>query len=174
MKRRDEQPKPIDPTACPYGLNLVQQSAVDLLAAGRTDAATAEALAVHRVTVTRWRLYSPGFRAALSAQRAAVWGVASDRLRSLLPAAVDALAAALAEATDPKERLAVAVAILKAAGPPPTEPTDPADVLRAEVAKERTWAKDVFQSRFDMITDQPPMEEHIQSTAARLAILAPA
>jgi hypothetical protein len=31
--------------------------------------------------VTRWRLYSPEFRAALANQRAVIWGAAADRLR---------------------------------------------------------------------------------------------
>ena len=35
------------------GLTLNQESAVDLLVIGKTDAEVAEALGVHRVTVTR-------------------------------------------------------------------------------------------------------------------------
>ncbi len=49
-----------------HGLTLAQQNAVDLLAAGNNDTATADALKLNRVTVTRWRLYSPQFRAALA------------------------------------------------------------------------------------------------------------
>ena len=43
-----------------HGLTLAQQNGVDLLAAGKNDAEAAAALALdlHRVTVTRWRLYS--------------------------------------------------------------------------------------------------------------------
>ena len=51
-----------------HGLTLAQQNAVDLLAAGKNDTETADALKLNRVTVTRWRLYSPEFRAALADQ----------------------------------------------------------------------------------------------------------
>lgn len=89
-------------------LTLTQQSAIDLLAAGKNDTETAEALGLNRVTVTRWRLYSPEFRAALAAQRAAIWGASADRLRALIPKALDALADALEEA-DEGDRVAVAL-----------------------------------------------------------------
>ena len=52
------------------GLTLAQQNAVDLLAAGKNDTETAELLKLTRVAVTRWRLYSPEFRAALAVRRA--------------------------------------------------------------------------------------------------------
>ena len=41
------------------GLSVAQLNAVDLLAVGRTDADVAATAGVHRVTVTRRRLYSP-------------------------------------------------------------------------------------------------------------------
>src|SRR5512142_1607768 len=119
-----------------HGLTLMQQNAVDLLAAGNNDTETADALKLHRVTVTRWRLYSPEFRAALAAQRAAIWGASADRLRALLPKALDTLADALEHADD---KVTVALAVLKLAGPLPLVPTDPADaeeILLLDVNRE--------------------------------------
>ena len=115
------------------GLTLPQQSAVDLLAAGKNDTETADALKLNRVTVTRWRLYSPEFRAALSVRRAEVWGAAADRLRALVPKALDALADALEHADD---KVTVALAVLKLAGPLPVVPSDsidPEEYVREQV-----------------------------------------
>ena len=61
-----------------------------------------------------WRLYSPEFRAALADRRAAIWGTSADRLRSLLPKALDTLAEALETGDD---KVTVALAVLKLAGP---------------------------------------------------------
>src|SRR3954471_10045894 len=83
-----------------HGLTLPQQSAVDLLAGGKNDTETADALQLNRVTVTRWRLYSPEFRAALADRRAAVWGASADRLRALLLKALGVLADALESGDD--------------------------------------------------------------------------
>src|SRR5262245_17701655 len=121
-----------------HELTLTQQNAVDLLAAGKNAPDTAAALNVNRVTVTRGRLYSPEFRAALADRRAAVWGAAADRLRALIPQALEALAEAL---DDDNHRIPVALALLKLAGPLPILPadsTDPEDYVRQEVARERS------------------------------------
>src|SRR6516162_7609839 len=80
---------------------LPQLSAIDLLAAGKTDQEAADLLGLHRTTVTKWRLYDPVFQAALNQRRAEVWGAAADRLRSLIPKALDALAAALEDPAHP-------------------------------------------------------------------------
>ena len=81
---------------------LPQLSAIDLLAAGKTDQEVADLLKLHRTTVTKWRLYDPVFQAALNRRRAEVWGAAADRLRSLIPRALDALAAVLEDASHPR------------------------------------------------------------------------
>ena len=72
-----------------YGLTVAQHNAVDLLASGLHDAAVAERTGVTRSTITRWRLYDPGFQAALNARRAELWGGAADGLRAAMPAALD-------------------------------------------------------------------------------------
>src|SRR5260370_21653508 len=109
------------------GLTLPQESALDLLAGGKTDRETAELLGLARPTISRWRLYDPVFAAALNQRRAEIWGAAADRLRALVPEALDALADALKKA-DPTNRLKAASEILRLAplpvGPRHVGPTD--------------------------------------------------
>lgn len=158
-----------------HGLTLAQQSAVDLLAAGRNDTETAEALNLNRVTVTKWRLYSPEFRAALAAQRAAIWGASADRLRALLPKALDALAEALEEADD-SDRVNVALAVLKLAGPlplVPTGPTDPEEIVRLTVEQERERTRTRSDDSIDALTGMPDYNDHLKAVRKRLARLAP-
>ena len=52
------------------GLTQNQLSAVDLILTGCNDTQTAQHLGIARETVSRWRLYDPGFQAALNARRA--------------------------------------------------------------------------------------------------------
>jgi hypothetical protein len=157
-----------------HGLTLAQQNAVDLLAAGKNDTETAGALELNRVTVTRWRLYSPEFRAALAAQRAAIWGASADRLRALLPKAIDTLADAL-DSADDAERVNVALAVLKLAGPlpvVPNEPTDPEDILRRAVEEERERIRD-RDDELDVMDGLPDYDDHIKAVRQRLALMAP-
>ncbi len=88
-----------------------QETAVDLLANGKTVAETAQALEVTRQTVAAW-LRHPGVQAALNGRRQELWVGMTDRLRGLLPKALDVLAQEL-EGENP---VPVAVHILKACG----------------------------------------------------------
>lgn len=154
-----------------HGLTLAQQNAVDLLAAGKNDTETADALKVNRVTVTRWRLYSPEFRAALADQRAAIWGASADRLRALLPKALDALADALQHADD---KVTVALAVLKLAGPlplPPIDPTEGEEYVRQQVERERERARNANES-LDAMYNLPSTEDHENIVRKRFARLA--
>jgi hypothetical protein len=163
---------PADAVSDAHGLTLTQRNAVDLLAAGKNDTQTAESLGIHRVTVTRWRLYSPGFRAALAVQRAAIWGAAADRLRAMLPKALDALADAL----DRDEgKVDVALAVLKLAGPlplVPVEPTDPEDILRRDVDRERERLRKNRTPIVDTIDKLPDYAKHVEAVRGRLAEMA--
>src|SRR5262249_25750987 len=159
-----------------HGLTLTQQNAVDLLAAGKNDTETAEALNVNRVTVTRWRLYSPQFRAALADQRAAIWGASADRLRALLPKALDLLGAAIEEA-EPSDRVTIALAVLKLAGPlplMPTAPTDPEAYVREAVEQERKQMRSDNDDMLDAMFGRPVYSRHMDTVRKRLAVLAPA
>jgi len=94
-------------------LSVQQETAIDLLAAGRSDSATAETVGCHPVTLRKWRAYHPSFQAALNARRAELWSGAADQLRALLPRALDVLAASL---DDPDNRVSAAVQVIKLAG----------------------------------------------------------
>ena len=94
------------------GLTVVQENAVDALVSGKNDIETANLVGVHRGTVTRWRLYSPTFKAALNVRRAEVWSVGADRLQSLIPKALDVIADEL-EKPDNPNRLKAACELLK-------------------------------------------------------------
>lgn len=78
-------------------LSIEQLNAIDLLVLGKTDKEVAEAVGVHRCTVTSWRLYNPYFQAELNRRRKEVWGAAVDRFRSLLKKALDTVEKALDE-----------------------------------------------------------------------------
>jgi len=174
MNATAEPPAPAYARSNAHGLTLAQQNAVDLLAAGKNDTETAEALNLNRVTVTRWRLYSPAFRAALADQRAAVWGASADRLRALLPRALDALAEALDQADD-ADRVTVAIAVLKLAGPlplVPTDPTDPEDVLRRDLERERQRMRTRRDETHDQLNGLPDYADHLKTVRKRLARLA--
>src|SRR3954471_21019948 len=89
------------------GPTMPQLNAIDLLAAGKTDKETAELLNLSRTCITKWRLYDPVFQAALNQRRAEVWTVGINRLRSLIPKALDVLAEEL-ENRDSPHRLKAA------------------------------------------------------------------
>jgi hypothetical protein len=61
------------------------------LIAGGTDEEVASQVGCHRTTVSRWKLHHPRFRAVLNERRQEAWGASLDRLRALLPSALDRL-----------------------------------------------------------------------------------
>lgn len=89
-----------------------QQAAADALAAGSTVTEAAAAVNVSRQTVSEWLHHDHGFRVELNRRRAELWASSSDRLRALLPKALDVVAAAL----DGYRPLPAALAVLKAVG----------------------------------------------------------
>ena len=187
-------------TDCDELLHLTpaQQRAVELVCAGKHDAATADAVGVHRVTVTRWRLYHPGFRAAVNGRRAELAGAAADRLRSLADKALDAVARTL----DGDAPLPAALAVLKAVGltePPPVpapvapptnderlpflpgcprDPLDPAalldELVDAELARRHAekhhFATDAGRCLLEIMEPDPKLEA-ADRKAARAAVL---
>jgi hypothetical protein len=146
---------------------LPQLNAIDLLVTGKTDTETAAALELHRTTVTKWRLYDPVFQAALNRRRAEVWGAAADRLRSLVPKALDVLAAALERRMGYLDFKA-AVAILRlaspAAGALAVGPTDPDEIVRQVVRERRERAPGVLDGLLDDGKGLPPLERHVAET----------
>lgn len=164
----------------PAGLTVAQENAVDALVSGKNDAETAALVGVNRVTVTRWRLYSPAFIAALNVRRAEVWSVAADQLRALLPKAVAALGAEL-DNPDSPHRVKAAVELLKLVTPtgPAVGPTDPDEVLRRHVEQrrerlkqERGWQEENESNKaLDLIDGLTPLPGTEKLAAAVLAEL---
>jgi hypothetical protein len=157
------------------GLTLPQLNAIDLLASGKTDKETAELLSLSRTCVTKWRLYDPVFQAALNRRRAEVWGSGIDRLRSLIPKALDALADEL-ENRDSPNRLKAAGEILRLAHLPAdalrTGPTEPEEIVRRIVEGRRLNARGGFDDMVDENKGLPPFKKHMDDVWRELDALA--
>jgi DNA-binding CsgD family transcriptional regulator len=80
------QPKPLSPE---------QLNAIDWLIQGKTDQDTADAVGIDRTTLWKWRTRVPLFLATLEQRREEVFGVAVNRLRSLLGKALENIAGAI-------------------------------------------------------------------------------
>jgi predicted transcriptional regulator len=87
-----------------------QAAAVDLLALGRTITEVAEAVGVTRQTVSGWLNQQPEFQAALNRKRRELWEGWRDRLRAMLPSALDVIESELE-----KGNLKAALEIVKTA-----------------------------------------------------------
>jgi len=123
--------KPTNPDTPDWTLTPQQETAVDLLASGKTVTDTATAVEVTRQTVSEWLNHHPGFQAALNSRRQELWTGMTDTLRGLLPKALDVLKSELESATP----LPAAVHVLKACGlygmPVPHGPTEVEDAVLA-------------------------------------------
>jgi hypothetical protein len=123
--------KPTQPDSETWALSPQQETAVGLLASGKTVEETAQAVGMTRQTVVAW-LRHPGVQAALNGRRQELWAGMTDRLRGLLPKALDVLAQEL-EGENP---VPVAVHILKACGLygllAPDGPVEPEEAAVAE------------------------------------------
>lgn len=111
-------------------LNPTARAAVDLLATGATVTATAKATGTSRQTVSDWLNNNPAFKAELNRRRAELWGQTCDRLRALLPVALDRIEAALQ--SDGPDGLNAALALLRMAKVEPL-PTGPVEAEAVEV-----------------------------------------
>jgi hypothetical protein len=94
-------------------LTPAQAAAADLLAFGCSLTDAAETVKVSRQTVSEWLHHNPPFQAALNARRRELFTEHQERLRSLIPKALERLEAAV---DDSPQGVAAAVHILKAAG----------------------------------------------------------
>jgi hypothetical protein len=90
-----------------------QAAAADLLAFGATVTDAAATVEVSRQTVSEWLHHHAGFQAALHARQRELWQGNAERLRSLVPKALETLEGSL---SDEKQGVAAAVHVLKAAG----------------------------------------------------------
>src|SRR5437763_1092836 len=80
------------PALPPASLTSRQLAAIPLLAAGKSVAVVADALGLHRSTLSRWTHQDPDFIVELHRHRADLLSQASDQFRCLLTAALDTLA----------------------------------------------------------------------------------
>jgi DNA-binding transcriptional ArsR family regulator len=115
-------------SATPRAMTPQQELAVDLLASGKTVTEAAAAIGVSRQTVSEWLNRSADFRASLNVRRQELWEAMGDRLRALLPDAVEALASELRDGN----RLKAVALVLRACGADgltaPNGATDPEDI----------------------------------------------
>jgi hypothetical protein len=157
------------------GPTLPQLNAVDLLAAGKNDTETAELLGLSRTCITKWRLYDPVFQAALNVRRAEVWGNGLDRLRALIPKALDVLAAVLDNSPTPL-RLKAAGAILRLAQLPAGSlgigPTDAEEIVRRLVERRRKDTPGASEKLLESGKALPPLDKHVKQTWEELEALA--
>ena len=120
-----------------HGLTTEQLAAIELLVTGQTDQEVGGAVGVARETVTRWRLYDPHFQAKLNQRRRDVFSAGADRLRALVPVAVETLEEELHNANNPG-RGQLALSVLKAIGMAAGDigPTDAQAIIdRATIAR---------------------------------------
>jgi hypothetical protein len=155
-------------------LSAQQQATIELLAAGKTDKQAAENLSLPAERIAKWRLYDPVFQAALNACRAEVWQTGIDRLRSMIPQALDTLAEELSRADNP-DRCKLALDILRLAKLPdiaPRGPADPETIVRQAVNRERQQARGPFDDLAENHKGLPSYEEHLARKWAELEIRA--
>jgi hypothetical protein len=151
-------------------LSEQQQAAVELLAAGKTDKEAASALNLPGDSVVRWRMHDPVFQAALNARRAENWRAGIDRLRSMIPKALDALADELNRAENP-ERCKIALDILRLAkltDISPQGPEEPETIVRHDVNRERQQARGVLEDFAESDRGLPAYEVHLARKWAEL------
>src|SRR4029453_14508443 len=128
--------KPTNPDTPDWTLTPQQETAVDLLASGKTVTDTAVAVDVTRQTVSEWLNHHPGFQAALNSRRQELWVGMTNRLRGLLPKALEVLTCEL----EGEHPLPGAVHVLKACGlygnVSPLGPTEVEDAVLAEQERQ--------------------------------------
>lgn len=159
------------PTNCDetlHGLTAAQSAAVELVACGRADAEIAEAVGVHRVTVARWRAFSPAFQAAVNRRRQELFHGVADRLLASLAKAVDVAAAALDD-DRPDVRLKAALGLLKLvplrrdAGPLLAD-----EIVNAETDRRRAAWPQRHDDALALHSGMPTLTEHRQTVRIEL------
>jgi hypothetical protein len=151
-------------------LSAQQQAAVELLAVGKTDKEAASALNLPADSVVKWRMHDPVFQAALNARRAEAWRAGLDRLRSLIPQALDTLAEEMGRADNP-DSCKLALDILRLAKLPdlaPEGPAEPETIVRQAVNRERQQARGLIDDLAEKHKGLPGHDEHLARKWAEL------
>jgi hypothetical protein len=140
------------------GLTIEQLNAIDLLVIGKTDQEVADIVGVNRVTVTKWRNYDIYFQAELNKRRKEIWNSSLDRMRALLPKAMERLEREL----DSKHGWKIALEVLKLIKIESSHIKnighDDADKILTEQAEKR-WNEELF-SNTDSYSKQQLFEEY--------------
>lgn len=141
--------KPMNPDTPDWTLTPQQETAVDLLASGKTVTDTAQAIEVTRQTVSEWLNHHPGFQAALNSRRQELWAGMTDALRGLLPKALEVLKGEL----EGEAPLPAAVHVLKACGlyrlNAPAGPVAVADAALAQKEQDKDRRRRALFADFD-------------------------
>ncbi|MEH7403358.1 hypothetical protein V7148_20545 [Gottfriedia acidiceleris] len=130
------------------GLTIEQLNAIDLLVIGKTDKEVADKIGVNRVTITKWRNYDIYFRAEMNKRRNEIWGASLDKMRSLVPKALERLENEI----DNDNGWKVALEVIKIAGIEnkhinEIEHDDAEKILNDEA--EKRYQKDLFSNVSD-------------------------
>ncbi len=127
-------------------LTARQESAIELLISGKSNAVIARTLGIHRSTLGRWRDFHPAFQAELCRRRAELFGFANAWINSLIPRALDVLESSL----DGPDKFQAAVVLLKFSGlqkfPPPIETGDAEEILE-KLIRQRVVANAAERER---------------------------
>jgi hypothetical protein len=155
-----------------HALAAEQKLAIHLLLRGHTDQQVADTVKVHRVTLTRWRLYHPLFQTELNRQRQALWHNQADRLRSLLAPSIDLLQSHLSSASERSSfRAAVSLIRLAIKLGAPTGPTDEyrllMDYLRAERLEAEKYQQIFWPPRKEALDE---LREYLLKKSADLPL----
>ncbi len=137
-----------NPDSDRWTLTPQQETAVDLLAVGTTVTSAAESVGISRQTVSEWLNHHFGFRAALNRRREELWASITDRLRAVVPKAIDALER---EIDTGAARVTAAVHVLKACALYGTPQSIGATDAEELATIEREEEADRFQRRLQTL-----------------------
>jgi len=139
------------------GLTIEQLNAIDLLITGKTDKEVADVVGVNRVTITKWRNYDLSFQAQLNKCRKEIWNVSIDKMRALVPLAMERLK----KEFESENGWKVALEVIKIAGIEGEQIKDVghdnSDKILNELAEKRT-RDELFTSISDSTKQQLLME----------------
>ncbi len=116
-------------------LTTQQLRAIELLIAGANVSDVAKEIGIARQTVSKWLNQDAHFQAELNTRRFELWNGLTDRLRGLLPKALEVVENELQNGDDARLRMQAALSILKLASVemPPTGRTDAAGIEREKL-----------------------------------------
>jgi hypothetical protein len=138
MAKRRTRPAP--PTFPP--LSRAQEQAIELLLQGQTESDIAVTLQLSCEAIQHWRHEHPVFLARLNQQRRLRWDAAHDRLRALVPRAIEVLEKAIAQGSVRAAVDLLKIVQLHGRVPTPSGPEDPHLVLWRQAEH---WARTEMQ-----------------------------